>query len=516
MSPEDFFNFLMSQEIFTKGSSLSQVDESDRLAIQAICVNKSTSEIFDIHKKHLVNKYEWLNVLSEYRTSLTSVITEEPTALVQVEPESVGKNHRNVFYKYPVPDSHELIVKSLFGLPIFTMEKEGQSLENLPKDVVDYIAERVDSKYKSPQLVGVSLNATLDARIFRALLSSLRSKQDNDFVIKDDTGAVIQSGNEICLDYFKLFKDDTLYSYNTIRNNVFQAKVRKSLERISQLLLSYQASNSIQVYEFDKFFEHLKLDTKNGIISFRANIILKRLFHLDSIESLNTKLLDLPRSNLASIILYYLVSIPKKFSTGGVIEIRKSVSLRELVCRVYPDDSFNTPEEQRTFMVTRSKIQLIKAAMLGLKTLNLIDFEMKGRGSAIEYINVKHYCEKKHHEMLTDDLNFNQINSAGSNSTIESSTSVYEYLKNLFFPRRSTKETHTIFSQKHIPQILKLIDASTDESLKASFKSVTQVSIVALEKRAHLIEHEEFLLIIDRIKEIRAFKDRERKTFNFK
>ncbi|WP_063664231.1 hypothetical protein [Aliivibrio fischeri] len=517
MSPDDFFNFLASVGIFSEGVSLSQIDECDQLAIQAICKQKTTSEIFEIHKEHLKNKYEWLNVISEYRESVSSL--GNSTAPVEKEPVQTGvvvneKTHKDLFYKFPVPDSHELIVKSLFGLPIFSMEAEGQSLENLPKDVVDYIVERVDPKYKSPHLVGVTLNPTLDARIFRGLLSSLRSKKDEDFVIKDETGAIVQPGSQISLDYYKLFKDETIYSHNTVRNKVFQAKVRKSLERISQLLLSYRSSDYLKVYEYDKFFEHLKLDAQNGIISFRANIILKRLFHLDSIESLNTKLLDLPRSNLASIILYYLVSIPKKFSTGGVIEIRKDVSLRELVCRVYPDDSFVNPEEQRTFTVTRSKIQLIKNAMLGLKTLNLIDYEMTGRGSAIVYVNVKHYCEKKHHEMLTEDLNFNQIKSPIAN-TIDASTTVYEYLKNLFFPRRSTRDTHIEFSKKHIPQILNLIDASTDEALKLSFKSVTQVSIIALEKRAHLIEHEEFLKIIDRIKDIRSFKDRTRKTFNF-
>lgn len=424
------------------------------------------------------------DVSPESKNGLTEC--KEDPGIDEIEIE--GFSH-NVLYNQKVPNSHELVPRSFFGLPIFSTNAPGTSFEHIDRQSMKYILDTLSLDIEEPEILGVTLDPRFDALLFRAILSRLRSAPHDDFELRNEHGSIQQEGKMYSVDYRSLI-DGSKYSENTLRSPQFIEMVDRSCKRISQFRLAYKVeAGKNKLAHYMPFFSHLQFNITTQKVEFIGTNLIPQLFRDDKTLSLNTRTLNLSNGKLESSLLYYLTSLPRAFVKERRVRLKQPVPIIALLTRCYPDISPDRLQKDYP------RIERVKTAMVSLKEKSLIDYVMTGRGKNTLFSEVIHYCEMTDPEFSALEAMVQQPVSTGN--------TLKHYLESVKAPRRVSEEQKLAFGEKVIPNALALIDDSSDESLIESFRGVVKPKLLLLQKYADIVGEPKMREVLSKIMALR-------------
>lgn len=396
----------------------------------------------------------------------------------------------DLLYTYKVPNSHELVPQSFFGMTIFTIQP-GTSLEKIDRKNFKHIYDSLRNRLEKPELIGVTLDPVFDGRLFRTIIKRLKGLTSESFEIRKN-GHVVQDGTLYSVPYLELFKEAG-YSESAIKAEDFTSRIHVACKRISQFKMGYVVyEDGEEKHKFDPFFGHLELNATTREVEFIGTSILYEIFRDDKILNLHSSALSLADGKIENTLLLYIVSLPRKFDMFRRDKpLDVPIPITTLIIRCYPD----IPHLQ--LLTDNGKLRLVREAMLRLREKGLLEFEIVGRGKKTVYHNVVHYCELNEKEF---GARFGGHKSKKSTKI----TTLKDYLVLNPFPRHTGEIGRLEFANKHIPRAFTFIDTSSNDAIVLSFKGVYKPRIQAIAKYAALIDHRKMLSATEQILELRA------------
>ncbi|WP_063664241.1 hypothetical protein [Aliivibrio fischeri] len=440
--------------------------------------NKTVEELTVSLTEEALYLYSLLNDFS-MKDSNVVVIEEVKHQTTEVEAplkDSVQYDDDDVMYPHRYPYStHGPMPVSLFGLPIFTAQKVGNSLENIPKESFEKLVEHLNLKITKPTIMGVTLNPVLDARILRTVLNKLVKFKESDFSSRQQ---VVFSYADLMEEIHGEMPSDVKAHFN---RKTEVEKVWKACSRIFSLGISYEEDNS-NTLKMKHFWKEFSLDKEKKEITVIPTKVIYDLFKNDRVLTLNHRLLNMPSSKIESTLIQFISGLkhefnPKSNNSGTKelpLKVIDPIDMDVLLYRIYPNDI----DVSKSLLASRSKS--IVNAMNNLKANGLLDFVYtKGaKARRARYSNIINFCnlrDPKFEELTQAKTEEEVISSADSKNKM----SVIEFylskhpIPMLLAKKKEVNQTAVInYVDKHFPVLVDLVSNQSSEQLLDSFKGV--------------------------------------------
>lgn len=454
--------------------------------------------------------YSLLNDYSE-RISSSVVIEEILPEVAKIDAGHQGNlvqyddadNADDEMYPHKFPyTTHGPVPVSLFGLPIFSPQKAGESLDNIPRESFEKLVKHLNLKITKPTIIGVTLNPVLDARILRTVLNKLVKFKEKDFSTKQP---VVFSYATLMEEIHGEMTSDIKTHFN---RKTEVDKVWKSCARIFSLGMSYEEDNS-NTLKMKHFWVEFSLDKEKREITVIPTKVIYDLFKNDRVLTLNHRLLNIPSSKIESTLIQFISGLKHEFNHNSnsnatkeqPLKIIDPIDMDVLLNRIYPNDI----EVSRSLLASRSKS--IVNAMNNLKASGLLDFEYtKGaKARRARYSNIINYCnlrDPKFEELALMNRDVVTITAASTRTKL---SIIESYLDKHPMPMLLAKKADInqlaveSYVEKHFPVILATVSGQEEGKLLASFKGVKKRFIDKLITFSQKTDHIEMMALLEKI-----------------